>query len=858
LSKIKIANLLSRVEKPSRYLGLEVNSVHKPENQVGLRAVLAFPDLYEVGMSHLGTQILYGTGNSMEGVQVERVFLPHDDMLDLLSQNDLPLCTLESRTPLLACDLVGFTLQSELTFTSILTILDSGGIPIYAAERDEEMPIVIAGGPCAFNPEPLYEFFDLFLLGDGEEQWSELLAVQLDCKKRGLSRRDTLLAISEQVSGIYDPDDFEVKYGNDGSPLKITSRTGVETVERAQPVSIEEFRKPSAFIVPFLQPVHDRINIEASRGCTRGCRFCHAGMIYRPVRERTSASILSRATNALKITGYEDVSLNSLSIGDYGPLDEVLNGLMDQHEGERIAVSLPSMRVGTLTPGVARQILRVRKTGFTIAPEAGTERLRRVINKDISDESILQTAKWVFANGWNAIKLYFMIGLPTETDDDIAQIITLAKRIASLAPGSGQVTVSLSPFVPKAHTPFQWVPQEDEPELRRKLNFLRDNLNGKKIQVRWGRTDQALLEAILARGDRRLSPVITAAWKSGANRDGWDECFKWDLWKAAFDECEIDPDWYAYRERGKDEMFPWDHISCGVSREFLYREYIRGLEGDVTPDCREAGCRACGACVDDQEIHLPPLREVSENGDSSLSQPEPEQPEKPVRRIRVIFSKKGDLRFIGHLETMRVFERAARRANIPLSFTGGYHPKPRITFALSLPMTVEGGGEWADFELSGSISADEFAERINGELPSGINIVRAWKAPLEGQALTSRLSALDYSATLPDFLNGLAKTAHEFMLNRSVVIERKRKGKIRNIELMDYLQDLKAVDERTISFALAFKGTEGSVRPQEVLLAVLGKDTPDMADVRIVRTGIRLRLEDGKSGGRPAYSRIWD
>ncbi len=469
--------LLGKVEKPSRYLGREINAVHKDSSDVILRAGLVFPDLYEVGMAHLGTQILYGLGNNLDGVQVERVFLPGEDLLKLMREKEIPLPTLESRTPLAQCHLLGVTLQSELTYTNILTILHAAGIPLYAQDRLEDDPVILGGGPCAFNPEPLAEFFDLFYLGDGERQWTEMLNVLKAQVQSGASRSERVEALKE-MPGVYCPGDFEPHYAPDGTIKEVVAR-GAKTI--VGPSTIESLDVPlpaASFIVPFLSPIHDRINIEATRGCTRGCRFCHAGMVYRPTREKEARSLLEAVEGALKLTGYEDLALTSLSIGDYGPLDEVLETVMDRYGQDRVSMSLPSMRIGGLTPSVAKQILRVRRTGFTIAPEAGTERLRKVINKDFTDEEILQTVRWVFGHGWEAVKLYFMIGLPSETDEDLDGIVQLVRTIVGEAPGRARVTVNVSPFVPKAHTPFQWVSQDLELELKRKLDHLKKKLKG--------------------------------------------------------------------------------------------------------------------------------------------------------------------------------------------------------------------------------------------------------------------------------------------------------------------------------------------------------------------------------------------
>jgi len=855
VSEVQIDDLLPFVERPSRYLGREINSIHKDKDKVSLRAAIVFPDLYEVGMSHLGIHILYDIGNRLEGVQTERAFLPQDDLLDLLKGKSRPLFTLESRTPLHECDLVGFTLQSELTYTNILTVLDSGNIPLRAEGRTEEAPLVLGGGPCAFNPEPLAEFFDLFFIGDAEVQWPLILEA-LKIRVSGSSRRERIESLKE-IEGIYDPRDFKFEYNDDNTVKSIKPVTSRPEVVKALCADLETQLLPTSLVVPFLQPVHDRITLEVARGCTRGCRFCHAGMVYRPARERSAQTIMEAARDSLRATGYADLSLTSLSIGDYTHLDEVLLDLMDTYCGDRISVSLPSMRVKGLTPEVARQIQRVKKTGFTIAPEAGTGRLRKVVNKDLSEDEIVGTARWVFGQGWDSLKLYFMIGLPTESDEDLEGIVNLVKKMAAVAPGRGRITVNISPFVPKSHTPFQWVSQESEPEMKRKLDYLRAELKRKKVQVKWGRTDQAMLEAVLARGDRRISEVIRTAWEMGARQDGWDEHFDWDIWATAFDKCGIDPGFYATRIRKSDELFCWDHISSGVTREFLLNEYKKGLAGEVTSDCREAGCFSCGVCPPGFSASIPPLRDVLAVGDDVQEKALPAEAERSVRRIRAIFEKTGYMRYIGHLEMMRAFERAARRASVPLAFTGGFSPKAKINFALSMPLGVAGLAEWADIELLESWPAERLMFEINNYLPEGLKILKAWKAPLEGQSLNVRVRAIEYLAVLPERDNDLAKRIRRIMDSESIKILRKKGDKTRTIELRDYLRQMWSDNGKSVFFVLSITD-KGSARPLEVIEALLEEPVAPGNVLNLTRTRLFFNTMEDKSGGRPGLSRIFD
>lgn len=855
MSTVPVEDLLPLVDRPSRYLGFEINSVHKKEEEVSLRVALAFPDLYEVGMSHLGTHVLYSGGNAVEGVQVERVFLPQTDLLEMLRQRSRPLFTLESKTPLAECGLVGFTLQSELTYTNILTILDASGIPLRATDRPEGFPLVLGGGPCAYNPEPIAEFFDLFFIGDAEIQWPAILETLRDVGDSS-SRQERKQAL-KKITGIYDPCDFDVKYNSDLTIKEICPHGQKTGIVKALCADLSSHPPPVNPVLPFLQTIHDRVTLEVARGCTRGCRFCHAGMVYRPVRERSNKTIMEAARNSLMSTGYEDLSLVSLSIGDYSDLDGLLSELMDTYCGDRVSISLPSMRIGGLTGGVARQIRRVKKTGFTIAPEAGTQRLRMVINKHITDEEIIRTADWVFKMGWESLKLYFMVGLPTETDADLEGIVNLVNRMAESVPGRGHVTANISPFVPKSHTPFQWVAQDREPELRRKVEYLKSALRGRKIQVKWGRTDQALLEAVLARGDRRVSRAIYEAWMAGARMDGWDEHFNWEIWLEAFEKCGIDPDFYANRQRGEKETFCWDHISCGVDKQFLRKEYEKGLDGEVTEDCRQAGCWSCGVCTPEVAASIPPLREVAMPEADPGRDEGPPEPQKSCRRIRAVFKKTGFLRFLGHLEVMRTFERAARRASVPLAFTGGFSPRARINFALSMPLGVAGLAEWVDVELVESWSADRFMDAMNSQLPEGLEIESAWKAPLEGQSLNVRVRAMEYMVEFAAPVPGLGDGIDSVLESESIQIIRLKGEKKRTIELKDYLLEMRLEDQQTFCFVMSIT-EKGSVKPAEVVEAVLGRALSPEEAVDVTRTRLRLATLKDRAAGRPGLSRIFD
>lgn len=601
-----IDNILPRVEKPARYLGTEWNSVHKEWDNTLVRMVFAFPDLYEVGMSHLGLAILYGLVNGQDGMLLERVFAPAPDLEIILRQEGLPLFSLESYRPLSDFDVIGFTLQYELTYTTILNMLDLAGIPLLARERGQEHPLIIGGGPCACNPEPLAPFFDCFVLGDGEEVLLKLLELVGEFKgsPNGRVDREEFLRRAAELPGIYVPSFYEVLYQEDGTLKEMRPKlAGVpEKVKKAVVADLDTAYFPSRPIVPYLEVVHDRLMLEVMRGCTRGCRFCQAGAIYRPVRERDIKVLLRQAAELLRTTGYEEVSLTSLSSADYSCIEELALALAEAYANEGISISLPSLRVDTFSVRLAHALQKFRKKGtLTLAPEAGTQRLRDVINKGVTAEDLLSAAGEAFSAGWHHIKLYFMVGLPTETEEDLKGIVELARQVLEQGRQVSRnkkpsVTVSVSSFVPKPHTPFQWEPQAALNELKEKQRFLRLRLKGPGLYFSWHQPEMSFLEAVLARGDRRLGQALFIAWREGAKLEGWSEHFRYKAWEKAFQACGLDPAFYAYRRRGYQEKFPWDHLDFGISKDFLWEDYQRALAGQVTLDCRSGRCLRCGVC----------------------------------------------------------------------------------------------------------------------------------------------------------------------------------------------------------------------------------------------------------------------
>lgn len=601
--------ILPRVLKPIRYQGREFNAVHKDWDQVKVKMAFAFPDLYEVGMSHLGLQILYGLVNDQKDFLLERTFAPWTDMEEQLRQHKIPLFTLESYRPLKDFDFVGFTLQYEMSFTNILNMLDLAGIPLYAAERDESYPLIVGGGPVAFNPEPVAPFFDFFVIGDGEEVLLEILQIAKEFKERHgdrIPKEDFLLKVS-QLTGVYVPQFYRVEYGPEGRIKEITPtrREVPPAVTKRVVKDLNEAYFPQKPIVPFANTVHDRIMLEVLRGCTRSCRFCQAGSIYRPVRERKPEVLLKQARELVANTGHEEISLTSLSTADYSCIKPLITSLVQEFQGEGVGVSLPSLRVDAFSVDLAKEIQKVRKTGLTFAPEAGTQRLRDVINKGVTEEDLMEAISGAFAAGWSSIKLYFMIGLPTETKEDLEGIADLAYKVlnrgreilkAQKNKRNIKVTVSVSSFVPKPHTPFQWVPQDPLEVLKEKQLYLKSLLKDRRITYNYHEGELSFLEAVFAKGDRRLAQVLHRAWSKGCKFDSWSEHFKFDQWLEAFKECGLDPEAYAYRSLDFDEILPWDHIHTGLSKKYLQKEYQKALEGALTPDCRLTHCPGCGIC----------------------------------------------------------------------------------------------------------------------------------------------------------------------------------------------------------------------------------------------------------------------
>ena len=600
--KKEVEKILQYVQKPARYVGGELNSVIKDANKVDIRYAFCFPDIYEIGMSHLGMKILYGLVNDREDSWCERVFAPDVDMEEQMRKHNVPLFALESGDYIKDFDMIGFTLMYELCYTNVLNMLDLAGIPLFSKDRTELAPIVCVGGPCACNPEPIADFVDIVFLGDGEESTNAVIDLLKECKKNGASKQEFLLK-AKDITGVYVPSFYKDSYNDDGTLKELVPiNDAPEKVKKSIVSDMNKCYYPKEFVVPFISIVHDRAVEEIFRGCIRGCRFCQAGFIYRPIREKSVETINAQSKALIESTGYDELSLCSLSTSDHSQVNEMLTSLIDWTVKDKINLSLPSLRVDNFSDELVDKLNKVRKSGLTFAPEAGTQRLRDVINKNVTEEEVIKTCTKAFDSGWTTVKLYFMMGLPTETMEDIEGIANLGMEVIhafynnpNRQKGTGlQVNISCSSFIPKPFTPFQWEPEDTMESLKAKQKHLLESIPSKKIKVSYHETPTSLLEGVLARGDRRLSAVLYSAYKKGCKFDSWDEHFKFDAWMEAFEENNLDPYFYTQRRRDFSEVLPWDHLDYGISRKFLERENIKAHENETTPHCR-IQCAGCGA-----------------------------------------------------------------------------------------------------------------------------------------------------------------------------------------------------------------------------------------------------------------------
>ena len=814
-----IQDLLPLVEMPSRYLGTETNRVEKREAGIRLSVALAFPDLYEIGTSHFGLQILYHILNRHPEIAAERVFAPGVDMAAHLHKNGLALASLESRKPLKRFDIIGFSLLYEMNYTNVLLMLALSGLPFYARDRDESFPLIIAGGPCTVNPEPVAEFFDAMVIGDGESTIMAIAEVWLQWKAEGSGDKDRLLNGWSAIQGVYIPAFFEPVYDKDGFQRIRNGNTGSERIKRAVLADLDRAPFPDAPVVPYGRPVHDRLRLEISRGCTRGCRFCQAGMIYRPVRERAPETLLRIYERSAAATGYEDLSLLSLSTGDYSCILPLMQRLMQRCEGERVAVSLPSLRAGTLSPEMMQLIQKVRKTGFTIAPEAGSQRLRDVINKNISEADIFETVRSAFMQGWKVAKLYFMVGLPTERDADlraIADMVFSLKKALKKDGCAGKLNVSVATFIPKAHTPFQWAAQDPLKEATEKIMGLRSRLKKPGIHFKWQNPQISLLEGLWARGDRRLGQLLVKAFKAGCMFDGWSDRFDYDLWMSAVTEAGTNVDFYTTRQRSLAEPLPWDHIETGVTGDFLKQEWQKAVREELTPDCRWGDCNDCGVC--DFETIAPVTFEGATV--AGLKQgPSSADCDAVYKTLTLTYAKKGPAKFFGHLEMASVFIRAIRRAGISVAFSRGFHPKPKISFDDPLPVGMESEQETLRISVPVAVRSDRVRKELNRQLPPGLSVI---DCRVSAEAAMRRTpEKISYFIRVNDSVFEEKKVKCFTEKSSWVITRKRRKGPDRRIDLKMAVLKMECIDTDTLRLTVA-ANTGITVRPAEVLEHVFG------------------------------------
>jgi radical SAM family uncharacterized protein/radical SAM-linked protein len=831
MHKQNYQDLLTRVQTPTRYVGNEVNTIKKDLEKVALTFALVFPDLYEIGTSHFGLQILYSILNNQENIAAERFFMPAPDMEAYLLEKQIPCLSMESQRELKRFDIVGISLLYELNFTNILAILSLSQIPFYSKERTDAFPLIIGGGPCAFNPEPLADFFDAFVIGDGEDVAVEISNQVIEFKQQGDGQKKTLLRLLSKIDGVYVPSFFEPIYDRSGIQTLTPLFEDYKTVKRAFLPSLTKDNFPTSPIVPFAKPVHDRLRLEIARGCSRGCRFCQAGMIYRPVRERSLDDLVDIAQTSLKTTGHSDISLLSLSTGDYSNLPELMERLLDLGQGYCNAISLPSIRAEKLTPELMTIIKKVRKTGFTIAPEAGSQRLRDIINKNLTEESITATVKNALALGWKNIKLYFMMGLPFETSEDIEAICNLSQSLASkYAKGKQTINVSANSFIPKAHTPFQRCPQISLEETREKLQYLKNNLRHRRVNLKWQNPEMSLVEGVWARGDRRLSPLLVKAFEKGCRMDGWNDKFNFSLWQNAFEETGIDPLFYTSRQRDDQEALPWDVIDSGVTPEFLKKEFQKATTASLTPDCREGDCTGCGVC-DFKRINpvLHAIRKGTEPLGLSKDPAFKRLPDEAFKKFELYFSKLGNARFFGHLELATIVQRAVKRAGLNVKYSQGFNPSMRLSFENALPVGMESEEETLFIYLEKNLAAKDIVEPLNKTLPKGLCIT--------GCNPFSRLKQTtnDISSYIIKFADAcLEKKQVDTFLNLSefYIKDLSKKKKIRTTDLRKSVEKISFIDLQTIEMVLK-KYNERNVRPTEVLTKYFKLDDDDIKKTRI-------------------------
>ncbi len=857
-----VEELLASVSRPSRYLGGEIGSVRKDLDRVSLRFALAFPDTYEIGMSHLGFRLIYGLLNARREVAAERFFVPWPDMEEQMASRGIPLFSQESRTPLEEFHVIAFSIPYEMGYSNVLHMLRMGRIGLLARQRPQAFPLVIAGGTCCSNPEPLAPFFDAFVLGDGEEVVEELVDLLLQAKGSGWAKERILEKLAG-IEGVYVPRFFHVEYAGDGSVSSIRGEiSGLEKVVRRVVRDLDRSPVRGDTLVPYTQVVHDRACVEIARGCSRGCRFCQAGFTYRPVRERGLGRVLELAQKAVSGSGYEELSLLSLSSGDHSCLTPMVSALCAKYVPERVALSFPSLRVGSLSDQVLGMVREVRKTGITIAPEAGTDRLRRVINKDLTEEEVMETARRVFSKGWVSLKLYFMVGLPTETMEDLQGIVEMCSKVLGQARGPrgrARLAVGVSTFVPKPHTPFQWCVQMPLEETLRRLGWLRKELRKRGIEVKWQDARLSQLEGAFSRGDRRLGEVLLRAHELGCKLDGWSEHFHYELWERAFQEAGMKLEEYVGRRLPLERPLPWTHLDVGVSQEFLVTEYKKALAGEFTSDCRSGNCHGCGVC---QDGLFPVLAERDPGGpvfpgmEVFSGAYHRAKGRDVVKRFRIRYAKTGQARFLGHLELGSVLTRALRRAGIPLLFSQGHHPMPRVDLGPGLPLGVESWAEFMDLESFGFLDPRDLLERLGRELPEGVKPLACQEVELGAASLFREKLRTCYRVQIPE---GAEPRGEELRRRVELFLDSaqwpvKRKGKdgswLKEVDIRPLVEGVCHLREDLLSLRI-LSFPEGGTRLVEILGGLLKLQDSQVRGLRICKTHVELLGSSIEGGHSP-------
>ncbi len=876
MTKINLDEILPFVSRPTRYIGQELNAISEDkwglsEHKKLVKIALTFPDVYEIGMSNLGLKILYAIINQRSDALAERVYSPWIDLEKLLRKEGIPIFSLESKRPLREFDIIGFSLHYELSYTNVLNILNLADIPLRSVDRDESYPLIIAGGPCCFNPEPLADFIDLFVLGDGEEIIGEIIDTYKNQKvqncnneiqntKYEIRNKTDLLKKMSKLEGIYVPSFYEVKYNEDGTIASVQPKfDGIPKKIKKRIADLNKVDYSTKPVIPYMHVVHNRLLLEIMRGCARGCRFCQAGIIYRPVREKNIDNLLNLAKEGIKNTGYEEISLTSLSSTDYPEIERLISTLEKELESKKISISLPSLRPDNFSLDLAISLAKVKKTGLTFAPESGSQRMRNVINKNINEEDIITTIGKAYSSGWKLVKLYFMFGLPTENKEDIEEIVNIVKKIRSLYKKLN-INITVSAFVPKPHTPFQWVGQDNIEILKRKKEYLIKKLPGSK---KWHKVETSFLEAVFARGDRKLADVLEYAWQKGCRFDEWDECFRFDIWMDSFEKCKIDPYFYAERKREITEVLPWDHFDCGVTKEFLLSEYKKAFSEECS-----------NWSAGDKKL----VKTVKSDCRCSLN-----SNQKLLRQcLRVKYAKGYNLRFISHLELITTIIRALHRMNVSLVYSEGWTPHPKISLGPALPVGVSSEEEYFDVQLKKRYEIDEFVAKLNNNLPPAITILHAQEISVNAGSLVDIINYAEYEIVSPS--KNLFATEHtntafssailskdvsnklncdnkeyiwwnmnkqkfqnkidEFLSSKEIIVDKQTKSGIKKLDIRSLVGgiEVKNCVRDRISLLLGLKMGEGqSIKPGVVIQKIFDLNDSDTKKLDIKRVKLEIK-----------------